>query len=142
MNEAVKMKLILDTENSSPTTITVKGKEIKLLLIESSILIDSTQIAKIFNKKEKTVATKVQKSKIEKYETENTKLLISSLEGECLTLDFSNEFLNYNKDDDKAKENMTYSIVNTVTELNEVNKVKFLINGQTNDEFKDEYVRK
>lgn len=73
---------------------------------------------------------------------ENTKLLNSSLEGECLTLDFSNEFLNYNKDDDKAKENMTYSIVNTVTELNEVNKVKFLINGQTNDEFKDEYVRK
>ena len=36
------MKLILDTENSSPTTITVKGKEITLLLIESSILIDST----------------------------------------------------------------------------------------------------
>ena len=69
------MKLILDTENSSPTTITVKGKEITLLLIESSILIDSTQIAKIFDKKEKTVATKVQKSKLEKYETENTKLL-------------------------------------------------------------------
>ena len=69
------MKLILDTENSSPTTITVKGKEITLLLIESSILIDSTQIAKIFDKKEKTVATKVQKSKLKKYETENVKLL-------------------------------------------------------------------
>ena len=59
------MKLILDSENSHPTTITVKGKEITLLLIESSILIDSTQIAKIFDKKEKTVATKVQKSKLE-----------------------------------------------------------------------------
>ena len=69
------MKLILDSENSSPTTITVMGKEITLLLIESSILIDSSQIAKIFDKKEKTVATKVQKSKLEKYETENTKLL-------------------------------------------------------------------
>ena len=69
------MKLILDTENSHPTTITVKGKEITLLLIESSILIDSSQIAKIFDKKEKTVATKVQKSKLEKYETENVKLL-------------------------------------------------------------------
>lgn len=69
------MKLILDTENSSPTTISVKGKEITLLLIESSVLIDSTQIAKIFDKKEKTVATKVQKSKLEKYETENIKLL-------------------------------------------------------------------
>ena len=69
------MKLILDTENSHPTTITVRGKEITLLLIESSILIDSSQIAKIFDKKEKTVATKVQKSKLEKYETENMKLL-------------------------------------------------------------------
>ena len=70
-----RMKLILDTENSHPTTITVKGKQITLLLIESSILIDSSQIAKIFDKKEKTVAGKVQKSKLEKYETENIKLL-------------------------------------------------------------------
>lgn len=69
------MKLILDSENSHPTTITVKGNEITLLLIESSILIDSSQIAKIFDKKEKTVATKVQKSGLEKYETENVKLL-------------------------------------------------------------------
>ena len=69
------MKIILDSENSSPSTITVMGKEITLLLIESSILIDSSQIAKIFDKKEKTVATKVQKSKFEKYETENRKLL-------------------------------------------------------------------
>ena len=69
------MKLILDSVNSHPATITVKGKEITLLLIESSILIDSSQIAKIFDKKEKTVATKVQKSKLEKYETDNVKIL-------------------------------------------------------------------
>ena len=69
------MKLILDSENSNPTTITVKGKEITLLLIESSILIDSSQIAKLFDKKEKTVATKVQKSKLEKHETDNVKVL-------------------------------------------------------------------
>ena len=69
------MKLFLDNENSYVTTITVKGKEIQLLLIETSILIDSSQIAKIFDKKEKTVATKVQKSELEKYETENVKLL-------------------------------------------------------------------
>lgn len=69
------MKLFLDNENSYATTIIVKGKEITLLLIESSILIDSSQIAKIFDKKEKTVATKVQKSKLEKYETDNVKTL-------------------------------------------------------------------
>ncbi len=69
------MKIIMDSENSHPTTITVKGKEITLLLIESSILIDSSQIAKIFDKKENTVATKIQKIRIGKYETENVKLL-------------------------------------------------------------------
>lgn len=74
--------------------------------------------------------------------SKNTKLLNSSLDGECLTLDFSSELLNYNKDDSKEKENLINSIVNTVTELNEVNKVKILINGQTNEEFKEEYVRK
>lgn len=73
---------------------------------------------------------------------ENTKLLNSSLDKECLTLDFSSELLNYNKENQNEKENMIKSIVNTVTELTEVNKVKILINGQTNDEFKDEYVRK
>ncbi len=69
------MKLFLDNNNSCATTITVKGKEIKLLLIESSILIDSSQIAILFDRKEKTVAAKVQKSNIEKYETNNVKLL-------------------------------------------------------------------
>ena len=69
------MKLFLDNENSYATTITVRGKDITLLLIESSILIDSSQIAKIFDKKEKTVATKVHKAKLEKYETGNIKLL-------------------------------------------------------------------
>lgn len=73
---------------------------------------------------------------------ENTKLLNSSLNGECLSLDFSEELLNYNKEDSKEKENLINSIVNTVTELNEVNKVRILINGETNEEFKDEYIRK
>ena len=73
---------------------------------------------------------------------ENTQLLNSTLEGDCLILDFSEELLNYNKESEKAKDNLIYSIVNTVTELNEVNKVKFLINGQSNEEFSETYMRK
>ena len=73
---------------------------------------------------------------------ENTQLLNSTIEGECLTLDFSKELLNYSKEKDKTKEILINSIVNTVTELNEVNKVKFLIEGQENEEFEGEYVRK
>ena len=47
------MKLILDCENSHPTKITVKGKEITLLLIEYSILIDSSQIPSYLIKKKR-----------------------------------------------------------------------------------------
>ena len=50
--------------------------------------------------------------------------------------------MNYNKNDEKVKDNLINSIVNTVTELTEVNQVKILINGQVSDEFKDIYVRK
>lgn len=44
-------------------------------MIESSILVDTSQIAKLFDKKEKTVAGKVQKSKLVNYETNNIKIL-------------------------------------------------------------------
>lgn len=81
-------------------------------------------------------------NKLNKIIPDNTKLLKASLEGECLIINFTEEILNYDKQNDKTKDNLINSIVNTVTELNEVNKVKILINGETNDEFKDEYVRK
>ncbi len=72
---------------------------------------------------------------------ENTKLNKTYLENDCVVLDFSSEILNYSKDSKKDKENMIKSIVNTLTELTEVNKVKILINGKENDEFKDIYSR-
>ena len=66
-------------------------------------------------------------------------MLKTSIEGDCLTLDFSQEFLNYNKEDEKAKENLINSLVNTLTQLNEVNNIKILINGAENEEFNETY---
>lgn len=72
---------------------------------------------------------------------DNTKLNKNYLENDCIVLDFSNEFLNYSKDDEKEKMNIINCIVNTLTELNEVNKVKFLIDGNESEEFKEIYTR-
>ena len=47
-----------------------------------------------------------------------------------------------NIDKEKDKDNLINSIVNTVTELTEVNRVKILIEGQTNEYFENEFVRK
>lgn len=73
---------------------------------------------------------------------ENTKINKTYLEGDCVVIDFSAEFLNYKKDEEKSKENLINSIVNTLTELTEVNQVKILIDGNQNEEFKEAYVRK
>ena len=72
---------------------------------------------------------------------ENTQLLQNYLEGDCIVLDFSAEFLNYDKEAENGKENLINSIVNTLTELTEINEVKILINGQENSEFNEVYTR-
>ena len=56
----------------------------------------------------------------------DTKVLNAYREGDCITLDLSKEFLNFEFDNEIEKGNLIYSIVNTLTELTEVNSVKFL----------------
>lgn len=72
---------------------------------------------------------------------DNTKLLQNYLEGDCVVLDFSSEILNYDKQNEKTKKNIVDSLVNTLTELAEINKVKILVNGSENTEFKEIYTR-
>lgn len=61
------------------------------------------------------------------------------IDGEVATVDFSKEFRD-NHPDGKAQETMTiYSIVNSLTELKEINKVKFLIEGKACSEFKGNF---
>lgn len=72
---------------------------------------------------------------------ENTKLLRNYLEGDCIVLDFSSDILNYDKENEKGKENLINSIVNTLTELSEINSVKILVEGNQNAEFNEEYMR-
>lgn len=70
---------------------------------------------------------------------ENTKLNKSYLDDDCVVLDFSEELLNYDKNRENCKINLINSLVNTLTQLTEVNKVKILINGNENEEFNEVY---
>lgn len=78
--------------------------------------------------------------KLKKIIPEETKLLNVKLENDLLILDFSEDFLKYNNENEKN--NIIYSIVNTLTELKEVNRIKIIINGNDSDEFKESYIRK
>ena len=79
--------------------------------------------------------------KVKKIVPDNTKVLKTFMEGDCLVLDLSKDFLNYPKDNEIDKRNLINSIVNTMTELTEVDSVKFLFDGNQCEEFKDVYVR-
>lgn len=71
---------------------------------------------------------------------EGTRVLKTELQGNIVYLDLSKEFID-NHPSGEEQENITiYSIVNTLTELNEVEGVKILINGQENQSFKDEKI--
>jgi len=78
--------------------------------------------------------------KAKKIIPENTKVLKTYMEYDCLVLDLSKEFLNYNKETEK--DNLINSIVDTMTELTEVNKVKILIEGNETEDFKEVYSKK
>ena len=116
-----------------------QAKETKELVPEAR-LIDIKEI--LNNPCDKLVNLLIEGPKSEKSERlipENTKLNKSYMENDCITLDFSAEFLNYDKSDEKVKKNMKNSIVNTLTQLTEVNSVKILIDGNEHEEFKEIY---
>lgn len=79
--------------------------------------------------------------KAKKVIPEGTTLLKTFLEQDVITLDFSKEFLNYNKEDEKEKENLINTIVNTLTELTEINGVKIKIEGEEVEDFEGVYTR-
>ena len=76
---------------------------------------------------------------------ENTFLNSATIQGNCVCVDFSVQFIDNFSGDEKTAQNVIYSIVNSLTELNEVDSVKFTINGENkklmNFNLNEEYVR-
>ncbi len=70
----------------------------------------------------------------------DTKILKAELKGDIVYIDFSKEFIENHKGGLDEENATIYSIVNTLTELNEVSGVKILINGKENQSFKDNII--
>ena len=75
--------------------------------------------------------------KLESAIPEGTKVNSCTLKGNTLYVDLSREFIDNAPTGIKEESMVIYSIVNTLTELNEVSGVKFLINGEEDLQFKD-----
>ena len=75
--------------------------------------------------------------KLESAIPEGTKVNSCELKGNTVYVDLSTEFIDNAPSGITEESVIVYSIVNTLTELNEVSGVKFLINGEENKAFND-----
>ena len=75
--------------------------------------------------------------KLESAIPEGTKVNSCTLKGDVVYVDLSKEFIDNAPSGINEESMIVYSIVNTLTELNEVSGVKILINGEENMAFKD-----
>lgn len=81
-----------------------------------------------------------QSSNLKKLIPEGTALHDIKIEKSCAIINLSNEFLNYETEENKLK--IINSIVNTLTNLKEIDSVQFLINGEKNEKLAEVYVKK
>ena len=80
-----------------------------------------------------------QSSDLKKLIPDGTILHDIKIENSCAIINVSNEFLNYQNEEEKLK--IINSIVNTLTNLKEIESVKFLINGEENEQLNETYVK-
>ena len=80
-----------------------------------------------------------QSSNLKKLIPDGTAMHDIKVEKSCAIINFSNEFLNYDTEENKLK--IINSIVNTLTNLKEINSVKFLINGAENEKLSEIYLK-
>lgn len=80
-----------------------------------------------------------QSSNLKKLIPDGTVLHDVKVDKSCAIINVSNEFLNFESEENKLK--IINSIVNTLTSLKEINSVKFLINGEENEKLQDVYVK-
>lgn len=76
-------------------------------------------------------------STLQKVFPENTRLIDATLSNNCVNLNFSEEFLNFK--DDVQKYNIINSMLDSLTQLNEVDSIKILVNNETKDGLSQEY---
>ena len=126
-----------DTMRQTIATLYYQNKETKELMPEGR-MIDSKEL--LTDPYATLMGLLLEGPKNEKLQTvipEGTRVLKAELKGETVYLDLSKEFIDNHKGGQEAENMTVYAIVNTLTQLNEVNSVKILINGREDQAFKD-----
>lgn len=75
---------------------------------------------------------------LERLIPEGSQIYDASLESGCVIINLSKEILNFGEDE-TMKNNIISSICQTLTELTEVNSIRFLVEGEENSKLSEEY---
>ena len=117
------------------------NSEINSLVPEGRLIDAKELIENPYNKLIELLIQGPNNAELSKTIPEGTKVNKIELKGDILYIDFSKEFIdNHEGGEDKEKATI-YSIVNTMTNLTEVNAVKILIEGEENKAFKDNLIK-
>ena len=128
-SQTLQTKIILYFEN-----IETGELETEIKLIDENLLIKN-QYKELID----LLIKGPQSSNLKKLIPDGTKLNDVNIEKNCAIINFSEEFLNYENEEKKLK--IINSIVNTLTNLKEINSVSFLINGEKNEKLNEIYLK-
>ena len=78
---------------------------------------------------------------LERVIPEGTTVYDAGIEAGCVVINLSKEVLNFGEDE-TIKNNIINSIYQTLTELTEVNSIRFLVEGEENSKLSEEYKAK
>ena len=121
-------------------TLYYQNKETKELMPEGRMVDAKTLLTDPYTTLLELLIEAPKNEKLQSAIPEGTRVLKTELKGDMVYVDLSKEFIDNHAGGLEAETTTIYAIVNTLTEFNEVNSVKILINGKENQSFKDEKV--
>lgn len=135
----IKPEEEISDEQMRQTIVTLyyQNKETKELMPEGRMIDVKTLLTEPYTTLISLLIETPKNEKLKSSLPEGTRILKAELKGDIVYVDLSKEFID-NHPGGMEEENATiYAIVNTLTELNEVNGIKILINGKEDQGFKD-----
>lgn len=129
----------ISTEQMRQTIVSLyyKNKDTNELIPEGRIIDSKVLLNEPYKKLIELLIEGPKNNQLENTIPTGTRVNSAELKDGIVYLDLSNEFVDNHSGGEKEESNTIYSIVNTLTELTEVNGVKILINGEENKSFKD-----
>lgn len=131
----------ISEEQMRQTIVSLYFKSDKTLMPEARLVDVKVLIENPYEEILKLLIEGPKNEKLERIIPEGTKINKLTKEGENLVIDFSKEFLENQKNGEEGKKLAIKSIVNTMTELTEINGIKIKIDGQEKEELKEVFHR-